>query len=95
MLARLNDGQIAAFDQIMASIEDANQPRQFFLDGSGGTGKTFLYNTFNTVLQGQGKSVVAVASTGIASTLLINGSTYHFKYKLYTPITETIRSKIE
>ncbi|EFX69182.1 hypothetical protein DAPPUDRAFT_258903 [Daphnia pulex] len=75
MLAKLNEDQRAAFDQIMASMEDANQPRLFFLDGPGGTGKTFLYNTLITVLQGQGKSVVAVASTGIASTLLINGST--------------------
>jgi hypothetical protein len=95
MFAKLYDGQRAAFDQIMASIEDANQPRLFFLDGLGGTGKTFLYNTLITVLQGQGKSVVAVASTDIASTLLINGSTYHSKYKLCPPITETTRSKIE
>jgi ATP-dependent DNA helicase PIF1 len=71
----------------MASIEDTNQPRLFFLDGPGGTSKMFLYNTLITVLQGQGKSVVAVASTGIASTLLSNGSTYHSKYKLYPPIT--------
>jgi ATP-dependent DNA helicase PIF1 len=27
--------------------------------------------------------------------LLINGSTYHSKYKLYPPITETTRSKIK
>jgi hypothetical protein len=87
MLEKLNDGQRAAFDLIMASIEDTNQPRLFFLDGPGGTSKMFLYNTLITVLQGQGKSVVAVASTGIASTLLSNGSTYHSKYKLYPPIT--------
>jgi len=43
MLARLNDGQRAAFDQIMTAINDTNnvQPRQYFLDGPGGTGKTF------------------------------------------------------
>jgi hypothetical protein len=97
MVAQLNDGQRAAFEQIMASINDVDNilPRQYFLDGPGGTGKTFLYNTIITVLQGQGKNVIAVASTGIASTLLIDGATYHSQFKLYPPITETTRSKIE
>jgi len=30
-----------------------------------------------------------VASTGLASTLLINGATYHSIFKLYPPISET------
>jgi len=30
------------------------------LDGPGGTGKTFLYNTLINVLQGQGKSIISV-----------------------------------
>ncbi|EFX79379.1 hypothetical protein DAPPUDRAFT_245089 [Daphnia pulex] len=81
----------------MAAINDENSPqsRQFFLDGPGGTGKTFLYNTLINVLQGEGKKIIAVASTGIASTLLIDGATYHSQFKIYPPITETTRSKIE
>ena len=95
MLARLNDG--LTFDQIMAAINDTNnvQPRQYFLHGPGGTGKTFLYNALITVLQGQVKQVIAVASTGIASTLLMDGTTYHSQFKIYPPITEATRSKIE
>lgn len=42
-----------------------------------------------------GESVITVASTGIAATLLINGRTYHSQFKLYPPITETTSSKIE
>ncbi|XP_045022910.1 ATP-dependent DNA helicase PIF1-like [Daphnia magna] len=97
MLAQLNDGQRAAFDQVMTAVNDVNNshPRQYFLDGPGGTGKTFLYNTLFTVLQGQGRQVIAVASTGIASTLLLDGTTYHSQFKIYPPITETTRSKIE
>ncbi|KAI9554959.1 hypothetical protein GHT06_020243 [Daphnia sinensis] len=56
---------------------------------------TFLYNTLITVLQGQGRQAIAVASTGIASTLLLDGTTYHSQFKIYPPITETTRSKIE
>jgi hypothetical protein len=80
----------------MAAVNDNNNsvPHQHFLDGPGGTGKTVLYNTLITVLQGQGKTVIAVASTGIASTLLIDGTTYHSQFKIYPLITEVTRSKI-
>ena len=97
MVSQLNEGQRAAFDTVMAAINDPDKsmPHQYFLDGPGGTGKTFLYNTLITVLQGQGKTVIAVASTGIASTLLIDGATYHSQFKIYPPITEATRSRIE
>jgi len=35
-----------------------------------------------------------VASTGLAATLLINGSTYHSKFKLSIPINETTVSGV-
>ena len=78
ILAQLNEGQRAAFDQIMASINDVDNvlTQLYFLDGPRGTDKTFLYNTIITVLQGQVKNFILVASTGIASTLLIGGATY-------------------
>nr|CAH0107953.1 unnamed protein product [Daphnia galeata] len=97
MATQFNEGQRSVFDQIMASINNVDNtvPRLYFLDGPGGTGKSFLNNSIITVLQGQGKNVIAVASTGIASTLLIGGATYHSAFKLYPPITETTRSRIE
>ncbi|XP_057375147.1 uncharacterized protein LOC130696087 [Daphnia carinata] len=98
MVAQLNMEQQAIFDRVMASVNDhgrSSANHQFFLDGPGGTGKTFLYNALINVLEGQRKSVIAVASTGIASILLINGSTYHSRFKIYPPITETTTSKIE
>ena len=97
MVAKLNVGQRAAYDKIMAAINDtaSPHPRQSFLDRPGGTGKTFLYNTLINVLRGKGKKVISVASTGIASTLLIDRGTYHSQFKIYPPITETTRSKIE
>ena len=77
------------------SVQDSNQPRLFFLDAPGGTGKTFLYNTLINWLEGQSKKVIAVASTGIASTLLTDGTTYHSQFKIYPPITEVITSLIQ
>jgi hypothetical protein len=78
-----------------AIAEDRSHRRQFFLDGPGGTGKTFLYNTIINVLQGQGKSVISVASTGIASLLLIDGRTYHSQFKIYPPIDDKSNSRIQ
>ena len=97
MKAQLNEDQRALFDIIMTSIsvQDSNQPRLFFLDAPGGTGKTFLYNTLINWLEGQSKKVIAVASTGIASTLLTDGTTYHSQFKIYPPITEVTTSMIQ
>jgi ATP-dependent DNA helicase PIF1 len=55
-----------------------------------------MYNTFGNVLEGQGKTVIMVASTRIAATLLLNGATYHSTFKIYPSIiTDTTTSKIE
>ncbi|XP_057381787.1 uncharacterized protein LOC130704353 [Daphnia carinata] len=95
----LEEFQLAVpdFQMIHRLIEEEEDEGsdEFFLDGPGGTGKTFLYNTLINVLEGQGKSVIAVASTRIASILLSNGSTYHSRFKIYPPITETTTSKKE
>jgi thymidylate kinase len=44
-----------------------------FIDGSGGTGKTFLYRTLMASLRSRGQIVLATASSGIAATLLPGG----------------------
>jgi len=54
----------------------------FFVYGSGGTGKTFVWTTLMSRLQGQGKIVLAVASSGIASLLLLGGRTTHSRFKI-------------
>ncbi|KZS03775.1 Uncharacterized protein APZ42_033417 [Daphnia magna] len=82
-------------NQLIDAQMEKTTTTQYFLDGPGGTRKTLVYNTLINVLQGQGKQVIAVASTGIALTLLLDGATYHSQFKIYPPITETTRSKIE
>lgn len=80
----------------MKAISDARVVnRQFFFDGPGGTGKTHLYNTLTFTLIGDGKKVIFTASTGIAATLLRDGTTYHSRFKIYPPITDTTCSKIQ
>jgi hypothetical protein len=83
----LNNGQRAAFDAILNAVETMSG-QTFFLHGPGGTGKTYVYNTLCYFLRGQGKIVVCVASSGIASLLLMGGRTSHSTFKIPIEIHE-------
>ena len=61
---------------------DLSTVKSFFLDGPAGSGKTYLYNTLIRFLKSKGKKVLAHATTGIASDLLIGGATMHSRFKL-------------
>jgi ATP-dependent DNA helicase PIF1 len=54
----------------------------FFVDGYGGTGKTYLWKTLSYRLRSEGKIVINVASGGIASLLLPGGRTAHSQFGL-------------
>lgn len=54
----------------------------FFLDAPGGTGKTFLISLILAKIRSQQKIALAVASSGIAATLLDGGRTAHSTFKL-------------
>ncbi|XP_059179144.1 uncharacterized protein LOC131958244 [Physella acuta] len=86
----LNSGQRKAFDIIRAAIENPDLPnRLFFIDGPGGSGKTFLYNTIMHYVRSKKELVLPCAFTGIAATLLEGGITSHSRFKLPIPINET------
>lgn len=81
---RLNEEQRAAFVRIRDTILDgpAAQVKLFFIDGPGGTGKSFLYNTLIAYILEQGMEVIPVASSGIASMILHGGRTAHSTFKI-------------
>jgi len=74
----LNSDQKKTYDAVLNSI-DNNLGQFFFLDGAGGTGKTFLYKTIISRLRSIKKVVLPVASSGIAALLLPGGRTASFK----------------
>ena len=83
-----NPSQQRAFDTITAAIDSGTTgSRLFFVDGPGGTGKSFVFNTIiahvKAVLH---KDVLAVASSGVASLLLIGGRTAHSTFNIPIPI---------
>lgn len=65
------------------------QDRVFFVDGPGGTGKTFLYSLLLAYVRAQGKVALSVASSGIAALLMEGGRTAHSRFKIPVPANET------
>ncbi|XP_076937499.1 uncharacterized protein LOC143605165 [Bidens hawaiensis] len=59
-----------------------------FVYGHGGTGKTFLWTTITSYIRSQGKIVLTVAASGIASLLLPNGRTAHSRLKIPIDLTD-------
>lgn len=85
----LNAQQRTAYDAIMAAVRAPTTPRWatpvakvFFLDGLGGAGKTFTYNTLINTVRSVGEVAIPVASSGIAALLLLGGKTAHSRFKI-------------
>ena len=52
-LAMLNERQLEAFRKIIMAVDDVTVPnRCFYLDGPGGSGKTFLYSALLSFIRG-------------------------------------------
>jgi len=78
---RFNDDHRNAYETILNAMTN-KEGKLFFVYGSGGIGKTFVWTTLLSHLQGQGKIVLAVASSGIASLLLLGGRIAHSRFKI-------------
>jgi len=88
---------------------DIGIQRQFFMTGAGGTGKTFTYNVsvllrlillliFKTIIAGmkaRGMRVLATATTGIAATLLSDGTTVHMRFNVPNNVDHDTPSRID
>ena len=79
---QLNTDQKQAFVEIVTAITKDSWNAQFFLQGAGSTGKTFLYTVLCHHFRAQGKIVLYVASSGIAAELLPGGQTSHSRFQI-------------
>ncbi|XP_062714405.1 uncharacterized protein LOC115261339 [Aedes albopictus] len=77
----LNEDQKISLGMIMDRVS-TQQGGIIFLDASGGTGKTFLTNLVLAKVRAQGDIALAIASSGIAATLMDGGRTAHSALKL-------------
>ncbi|POM79144.1 Helitron helicase-like protein [Phytophthora palmivora] len=82
---QMNENQKDIFDQV---IEAVNHPvggqKLYLVDGPGGTGKSFLLEQ----ILAHRKVAIAVASSGIAATLLTGGHTAHSMFRIPLKLSE-------
>ncbi|XP_076037231.1 uncharacterized protein LOC143022769 [Oratosquilla oratoria] len=83
-LPLLNREQKICYDKIIESVgcETENKSKAFFLNAPGGTGKSFLLNLLLDTVRSKSKVALAVASSGIAATVLHGGRTAHNMFKI-------------
>ena len=79
--ASLNVGQRAAAETIWQAVE-ANKGGLYFLNGVGGTGKTYVYKTICARMFLRQMPFACSAPTGIAALLLPEGRTLHSQFGL-------------
>ncbi|XP_074106851.1 uncharacterized protein LOC141532418 [Cotesia typhae] len=78
---KLNQEQKEVYEEILNAI-DSNSGQLYILDAPGGTGKTFLINLLLARIRSFKNIALAVASSGIASTLIDGGRTAHSTFEL-------------
>ena len=93
----MNAEQRAVYNEIIAAATnpDTAQHTAFFIDGPGGTGKTFTYNTMAAALRSQSKIVIPVATSGIAAEMLDVARTAHSAFKIPIPIQKNSTCNIK
>lgn len=65
-----------------------SQQGQFFIDASGGTGRTFVVNALLNFLMTKRKGVIAVATSAVATQLLCKSRTEHSTFRVPIPCKE-------
>jgi ATP-dependent DNA helicase PIF1 len=83
----LNNEQMVAYKTIMSTVESPNGG-VFFIDGPGGTGKTFLYRALLGTVRSQEKIVVTTATSGVAASIMPGERTSHSRFKIPLNIDE-------
>jgi len=67
------------------STVDTEHGGLFFVDGPGGTGKTYLYKALLATIRSEKKIVVATSISGVAASIMHGGRTAHSRFKI--PLT--------
>lgn len=96
LFEKLNSEQRHAFCTIInaAVHRQPESDHLFFIDGPGGTGKTFLYRALLAHFRSRGQLAIATATSGLAAIMMPGGRTAHSRFKIPVPIAPTSTCKI-
>ncbi|KAL6603039.1 hypothetical protein ACP70R_043400 [Stipagrostis hirtigluma subsp. patula] len=81
LYSTLNIEQRLAFDKILDHVLH-KKGKVFFIDGPGGTGKTYLYKALLAKVRSMGLIAIATATSGIAASIIPGGRTAHCRFKI-------------
>ncbi|XP_071681524.1 uncharacterized protein [Lolium perenne] len=84
----LNTEQRTGFDEILSHVVD-KRSQVFFVDGPGGTGKTYLYKALLAKVHSLGQIAIATATSGIAASIMPGGRTAHSRFKIPIKLTDS------
>ncbi|XP_075074083.1 uncharacterized protein LOC142161913 [Nicotiana tabacum] len=93
MHRKLNKEQKMAYNVILQRVF-ANKSGVFFIDGPGGSGKTFLYCALLAIVRSKGFVALATATSGVAASILPGGRTVHSRFKFPINIDEKFSCNI-
>ena len=95
-ITTLNHEQRIDYDEVLNAVQQpVGHGECFFVHSAGGCGKTYLFNLIAAVVCAQGKIVLCVASSGIASLLLSGGHTAYSRFKIPIPVHEASTCNIK
>jgi hypothetical protein len=77
----LNTEQLEGFREIYDHLV-STKGTVFFVDGPGGTGKTFLYRALLARVRSMDKIAIATATSSIAASIMPGGRTSHSRFKI-------------
>ncbi|KAH9070485.1 hypothetical protein Ae201684P_002842 [Aphanomyces euteiches] len=85
------------YNDVMSEITKESNVRRgkvYFLEGEGGSGKTFISNILLAQVRSMNKIALAVASSGLAALNLIGGTTAHSRFCLPRSLHELSRCDV-
>nr|KAJ0202268.1 hypothetical protein LSAT_V11C600309800 [Lactuca sativa] len=89
----LNPNWKFAYDEIMRRMEE-NIMGMFFIDGPGGTGKTFLYRALLANICAHGLIALATTTSGVAANNMPGRRTAHSRFKIPLNLENNLTCKI-
>jgi hypothetical protein len=89
----LNVQQKNAYKQILDKVF-SNISSSFFVNGPGGTGKTFLHRAILATVRAKHIIALAIASSGVTASILPGGRTAHSRFKISLDIEKNITCRV-
>ncbi|KAG7960213.1 hypothetical protein I3843_10G112200 [Carya illinoinensis] len=83
----LNSKQRHVYNSVLGKVF-SNEAATFFIDGPAGTGKTFLYKALLAAVRSRKLVALAIASSGVAASILPGGRIAHSRFKIPLDIDE-------